>query len=296
VVEPLARPAAEVAKVPETLSQLLTRILSQLALSAWLPSAALTLLVVFILNLGSTLSDQDGPVSPNDAVSSAFSYMGDTSIGGLVLVVLLIIVLTIVTQAFSFESIRFLEGYWGVSRPCERLAQARAKHFRKVRRKLVGRYKQVTKEAWKRAKPRIERDPDFTPEMVGVLEAQVLMKECSIELTSSEEEIVDSRDWRRSVPGELLRRRTNLDKKLDDFPKKHHVMPTRLGNVLRHYEDATGYQTVESMIDETFDSLPNSLQLAHDEQRGRLDLYCSMQSVVVLAAAVAAFRFGYGYW
>ena len=39
-----------------------------------------------------------------------------------------------------------------------------------------------------------------------------------------------------------------------------------------------------------FDDLPFSLQFDHDEQRARLDLYCSMVSVVGVAAAIAVAR------
>lgn len=40
-----------------SLSQLVTRILEQLALSAWLPTAALTLLVTFIMRVLESIND-----------------------------------------------------------------------------------------------------------------------------------------------------------------------------------------------------------------------------------------------
>lgn len=73
-------------------------------------------------------------------------------------------------------------------------------------------------------------------------------------------------------------------------------MPTRLGNVLRHYEDLTGHEEVENLVDDVFDVLPFSLRLAHDEQRSRLDLYCSMIFVLGAVGVVAISRFWIAHW
>lgn len=293
-----------VSKASESLSQLLARVLEQLALSAWLPSAALTLLLLFIFTLGSVLDGTnsvlkgaDGPKAPGAAISLTFEALGRTSVGGLLLIVITVIVMTMLTQAFTFESIRLLEGYWGVTRPLERLAQARAKRWKQAHRKLARRYKALTKRAWKKAKSKVETLPGFTAGMVTVLEAQVLGTTTALRLTDEKQVArVDEADWKQFAPGDLLRRRTNLDKKLDDFPCPQHSMPTRLGNVLRHYEDETGYDSVEALVDEVFDALPPSLRTSHDEQRGRLDLYCSMHLVLLLAGAIGVLRFGRVHW
>src|SRR5918995_4608544 len=101
------RDVAQVAKAgSKTLSQLVARILEQLALSAWLPAAALALLTAFVLKLGTIISAPNASSSPGAALSQAFGELGKTSIGGIVLLVIVVVVLTMVTQAFSFESIR----------------------------------------------------------------------------------------------------------------------------------------------------------------------------------------------
>jgi hypothetical protein len=45
--------------------------------------------------------------------------------------------------------------------------------------------------------------------------------------------------------------------------------------------------SVETMVQELFDDLPFSLRVEHDEQRTRLDLYCSMVFVIALTTAIA---------
>ncbi|TCC34944.1 hypothetical protein [Kribbella sindirgiensis] len=299
----------------KSLSQLAAKILEQLSISAWLPSAALALLTLFVMELGAVLdgssSDLEGrqpSLDPGVAIPLALRAMGNTSLGGLVLLVMAVVVLTMLTQAFAFESIRLLEGYWGVSRPLEWLADARAERWRKHHKHLAKRHARFTKAAWKRAKRQIAAREDFTREMIAVLQVQILgsrsaagselsnRQESRLELTDEEQSRVDELDWRLLAPGELLRRRVNLELKLDDFPVHRNIMPTRLGNVLRRYEDETRRQTVESLVDQVFDSLPPSLRSSHDEQRGRLDLYCTMYLVLMLAGVIAVLRFIPVHW
>lgn len=65
--------------------------------------------------------------------------------------------------------------------------------------------------------------------------------------------------------------------------------------MLRRFENDTGYETVQDLVDRSFHLLPPSLQSSHDEQRGRLDLYCSMFLVAVSSGLIAALRFNYTY-
>lgn len=284
-----------------SLSQLIARVLEQLSLSAWLPAAALTMLVTFIIQVGDVLGDFDSlkgggePIhhGPGTVISSALEEMASISIGGAVLLVMTVVVVTMVTQAFTFESIRLLEGYWGVWRPVERVAQARAKHWRNVRKQLVKRQRQLTKRAWKKAKVHIAADDDYTNDMIHALAAQVLGGEAPTTLNEAQVALVDSTDWWQHAPSDLRRRHVNVDKVLDDFPLTKHMMPTRLGNVLRRFENETGYGTVQDLVDRSFHLLPPSLQSSHDEQRGRLDLYCSMFLVAVSSGVIAAVRFNY---
>jgi hypothetical protein len=82
-----------------TLSQLAARVLNQLALSAWLPSAALVLIAAYVLQLASVLDEarvmaaasatnhEKPPTALThlEAVTQAFDRLGGTSAGGIVL-------------------------------------------------------------------------------------------------------------------------------------------------------------------------------------------------------------------
>jgi len=293
-------------KVTETLSQFVARVLDQLSLSAWLPSAALVLLLAFVVQLGAVLDGPQPPRSPLTAIGQAFSAIGQTSIGGALLLVVAVVVLTMVTQAFSFEAIRTLEGYWGTNHVVEWVAGRRCGHYRTVHKKLEARLAKLTKAAWSGAAGEIERiqqelvergrSVEFTPNMISALGAPVLGRKPIVTLTEEEDEIVRDIDWRDYAPAELLRRRLNVDKRLRDFPAPRRMLPTRLGNVLRHHEDETGRESIESLVQEVFDRLPLSLQAEHDEQRTKLDLYCSMVFIVAVVTLTAAARFAERNW
>ena len=116
-------------KARESLSQFVARVLDQLSLSAWLPSAALVLSLAFTYHLARALDAErhavagilSAPQSPG-ALSDALTGLAHTSLGGALLLIMAVVVLTIATQAFAFEAIRTLEGYWGTWRPVEWVA------------------------------------------------------------------------------------------------------------------------------------------------------------------------------
>lgn len=292
-------------KATESLSQFVARVLDQLSLSAWLPSAALVLFLAFLVHLGAIL-DSGQRIGPLAAIGQALAALAKVSFGGGLLLVAAVVVLTMLTQAFSFEAIRVLEGYWGTNRMVEWFAHRRCNRHRRVRARLRKRRKSLTEEAWRQAAAEIDRmqqdlvsrdrPVQFTPNMISALGAPVLGHRPTVTLTDDEAEIVHETDWRTFAPPEPLRRRLNIDKPLRDYPEAQRMQPTRLGNVLRHHEDKTGRETVESLVQEVFDELPASLRVEHDEQRTRLDLYCSMVFVSAVVGTVAIVRLGPHHW
>ena len=243
---------------------------------------------------------------PAWVIGDALTRMSAIGIGGAVLLVIAVVVVTILTQAFSFEAIRVLEGYWGTTDAVESIARWRASRHRGHKGKLDRRRRKLTEDAWAVAKAKIiEMEdgrrqnglrPDLTPIMIGRLEARVLKTFPVGRLTPKQLERVRRYDWQRQAPAELLRRRVNVGKQLNDFPRPERTLPTRLGNILRAHEDQIEHEPVESFIQDVFDELPRSLQKDHDEQRNRLELYCSMVFVVALSGIVGIARFTPQHW
>lgn len=291
-------------KAIESLSQFIARVLNQLSLSAWLPAAALVLGVALAVSVGNEL-DRDQALArgagPLVLFGRALAALTNIGVGGGLLLLASIVVLTMVTQAFAFEAIRILEGYWGTHPLVESVAGLRCQRHRHVQAELATRSRRLLESAWTIAQAEIQRiqddlalrggDVEVTPDMLAALRAEVLGTGRSPDLTEDERRFIGDLDWEQFAPSEQLRRRVNVEKRLQDYPDAHRILPTWMGNILRHHEDETQSGRVETFIQENFEFLPSSLKIEHDEQRTRLDLYCSMVFVVGVIAGFAAFRF-----
>lgn len=298
-----AEEAAET-KATETLSQFLARVLNQLSLSAWLPSAALVLGVALVMRLGAVLSE-DKDAKAWSAITTALDDLAGISVGGGLLLFAAVIVLTTMTQAFSFEAIRFLEGYWGTTSLAEYAADRRASHFARKSDGLRSRYAGLTDRAWQAARTAIEDAQDkalklgdtdhealsWSADQIAYLGAKLRKKDAAVQLAGAERAAALTIPWEYFAPPNLLRRRISVDKRLRDYPHSTRCLPTRLGNVLRAHEDQTGRENVETLVLEMYDDLPLGAQTRHDEHRNRLDLYASMLFVEALVIALAVARF-----
>lgn len=297
------------------LSQLIARILAQLSLSAWLPAAALVLLTSIVIRMAARLDDFHAQVAaaqlqekaPPDPPSlftwvvDAVERLGSLDPTDLILMFVAVVVLTMLTQAFAFESIRLLEGYWSSWVVVEWLATARCWYFRQRLRLVRWRETRLIKCAWKRVEEGLREElrtgaqqEGWTLAMVDQLRAEVLLEPASVSVGPQEQALLDSYRWRENAPANLARRLRNIDKRLDDYPSARNVQPTRLGNVLRHFEEETGRESIEGLVDEVYDRLPFALQVSHDEQRGRLDLYCSMTFVWFFIVGLGVLLIGWG--
>jgi hypothetical protein len=85
-------------------SAFLGRVLNQLSLSAWLPAAMLVGSLALLVQLHA---------QKNRNVDEAVTRLTNKPLGILILLLFAIVLATLVTQAFEFEVIRILEGYWG---------------------------------------------------------------------------------------------------------------------------------------------------------------------------------------
>lgn len=299
---------SSVSDASETISQLAAKILSQLSLSAWLPAAALVLIVAFILELGANLKPRDGEVTTAtggkgaahsgaaEVLSRTVSSIGHTSFAAIMLLVVIIVVATMITQAFSFEAIRFLEGYWGLNRRIDRLTGWLCSRQQKRLTTLSAQHTTLKKAAWKQARAGA-RKSNLSKPMIAHLTQIILGTYAKLSLTEDEKAKLADFDWQSHVGVDTLRALRNVEKRLADYPRElSYVMATRLGNVLRRHEVETGEKDIETFVERVFHRLPFDMRLSHDEQRARLDLYCSMVFVLWLSAVVAFARFGWWAW
>ena len=294
-------------KATETLSQFVARVLNQLSLSAWLPSAALVLGATWILTLGAHVDATHAKEGTGGwaAVSASLEQVADIGVGGALLLFAAVVVLTTMTQAFSFEAIRFLEGYWGTSRVAEYFADKRTNRFATKAGRLRSRYQELTDRAWAQALIAIEDERsralragetdndalEWSSEQLTYLGARLRRKDTDVRLTRQDRFAALQIPWEHFAPADLLRRRVSVDKKLRDYPVRGRSLPTRLGNVLRAHEDRTGRREVETLALEAYDDLPLGVKVRHDEHRNRLDLYASLMFVELALIALALARF-----
>ena len=233
-------PAAEKAaygKASETLSQFIARVLTQLSLSAWLPSAALVLSLTFVIQLGSVLDSSEQSVSAWTAVGSALSRMAAIKIGGALLLFIAVVVLTIFTQAFSYEGIRVLEGYWGTFGPMRLYAAWRCNRFESRATKLRSKGLELTSKAWDEAEKAIRQQKNqaikhqrtgvealaWTPDMLTWLGAKLKEELTEVSLSRADQLTALGIPWRRFSKPDYLRRSVNIDKKLRDYPRPSQV-------------------------------------------------------------------------
>jgi hypothetical protein len=267
-------------KPQETLSQLVARILDQLSVSAWLPAAALVFGALLVGNL--RLADGD--------LSEAIARIGELDLGPLVLLVAAVVMTTMLTQAFEFEAIRLLEGYWGTRRLPAWLADVRCRRHLKRRNTLRRRAADAETRALMAAQERMLREGS-SPVHVGVLVAMKTEGDLS-QVSKADEEAARKLDWMRRAPARELRRMDALLKASAEYPKSDRlVLPTRLGNALRAREvpvHGASAGRLESFVHRVFDELPVALQTEHDQFRSRLDLYCSLVLVFVIGGAAGA--------
>jgi hypothetical protein len=106
-------------------SAFIAKVLDQLALSAWFPAAFLTAGLAVLLEFRSTKSIN---------ILTAVEKLTTHPVQVLVIMIPLLVIATVVTQAFSFEAIRALEGYWPGRGPAGLASRLMiAKHIRRKR-------------------------------------------------------------------------------------------------------------------------------------------------------------------
>lgn len=279
---PPAAGAAEPAKTdapapPEGLSEFLRKILDQLSLSAWLPATMLVGCAALLLQLAALASVDIG---------AAILALAEKPFGVIVILLFALILTAIIVQAFSFEVIRFLEGYWGASSFGAIVAHVLiAIQLRRVRRISNQRDKQE-KRAFRRAHEQM-LSRNIPRSILTILEDDVYRRR-GVHPQADKDE-ARRLGWRQFAAPQDLARFDRLSKRLDDFPAEHRILPTKLGNVLRSAEDALELADgdLEGLVMRRYDRIPERIRTHHDQFRTRLDMYCILFFVFIVLAMLS---------
>lgn len=265
---------------PDGISAFAARVLNQLSLAAWLPgaffAAGLTILYLF---------------RKQQALDIAGLMPSDTpALWALALLSIPILVLgTLITQAFGFEAIRLLEGYWHRRGPALWLARVlismQLRRKRNLGKKRLALSKRAFDATWPDWVNRVSSKSVLT-ELRAVATEEPLPK--GHKLNKRERKEVNGLAWDEYIKPWEQRRIEGLEKAEVEYPEDNRVLPTRLGNIIRATEDRlenTGGD-IESFSLIRRDLLPLRVQVQHDQFRTRLDMYCTLV-FVTLALAVA---------
>lgn len=256
-------------KLAKGLSEFLAKILEQLLLSSWLPSAALVIGATYLFALRAELDAPTVCVGSQctwaHTMTQAGARLAEMSFGGAVVIVAVIVVITMLTQAFTFEAIRALEGYWGANAFMRWLGRrgvnwhrARRDRLRERLSELQGQMRDGAFSAIRVRNSELAKQGDhplLRPNELEVLLASLEGREPTVELTEEEFQRSSTFDWKAYADPQLRLQETILSKRLDSYPRTGWVMPTKLGNILRHHEQNMGVSNIESFIQDNFDVL-----------------------------------------
>lgn len=271
------------------ISQLVARILGQLSLSSWLPAGLLTIVGTFVVQFA---------LQGNIDLGSALTSLSQDKWLLVILVVPALVLATLITQAFAFESIRILEGYW---RPAPFVFWLQGGMIRrKSRRKnrLNQQRLALSHAAFTASRPRWLK-AGFSAEMVNALESASIegdLEEALGKLSEEDAKRFPHFHWQTRCDPALMAKINHLSRAVEDFPADHRILPTKLGNVMRATEDRLkcAVDDVEGFALRRREHASARVQLQHDQFRTRLDMYCTLVFVAALLAALSVILLSWG--
>ena len=294
-------PTQEGPRLAKGLSEFFAKVLEQLLLSSWLASAAIVVAGVYLFGLRAEL---DNPAACKakqcwwpHTLTEAGERLSHMTVGGAVVILAVVIVTTMLTQAFTFEAIRALEGYWAANRALKKPAtwgiRWHTGRRASLRKRLVGTEADIRESAFSAIRAKnsalvgANKDALLTPDQLEVLLAGLEGRKATVTLSGADDyEVAVGFDWEKYANPQLRLTHAMLSDRLKSFPDSGWVMPTKLGNILRRSEQDLGVEDVEPFVQDHFDDLPASLQRAHDEERSRLDLYCAVVFLIPMLGLV----------
>lgn len=263
-----------------SISEFLSRIFEQLSLSAWLPATMLIGNVAVLLQLHA---------NHNFNISLAVRDLAIKPLGTIVILIFAVILATMVTQAFEFEVIRLLEGYFDSTRGwVQTLIAIRIRRHAGKRRKLEAKLQRMELAAFRLVRPLMEALPGYNSAVLDCIEGRIYGQTHQSASDDAAARTAAETDWKQHLPPEYLYVIDSLEARLNSYPQTNRLLPTRLGNVLRAAEDELQLEATENLegfVIRHYDEISPSLKNEHDDYRTRLEMYCCL--VLVFSALTA---------
>lgn len=265
------------------LSAVLGRIIDQLSLSAWMPGLALVGGLALLVALHGSAADE----FPN--LEKALGSLAGLSLGGAIALLVAVILATVVAQAFEFEMIKLLEGYWGVSTFACRLRGQRTRAFSKRLGDLRDQKRRLEKAATRSAIDRMApTDRQLTREVKRLWRARRANAEPNVAPSPAATYLLDN--WVRAAKPSDLRALEACETAIGWYPSEHRLLPTRLGNTLRSAEDRMQLSDggdLEGFVLRNYETIPDRLLAQLSAFRTRLDMYCSLVLACTILSVLA---------
>jgi hypothetical protein len=264
-------------------SAFVARVLDQLALSAWFPAAFLTAGAAVLLEFRSLKS-----ANILDAVAKLTAH----PVQVLVIMIPLLVIATVITQAFSFEAIRILEGYWPSRGPSGFVCKVMTSRHVHRKKAIIERLGRESMQAFRAAvSDMVFHGDGVSGPVARAVEAQLSGSASEIpQLEGNQlEEFVDTlQTWRDEADAWRLARVDRLLAERESYPVDSRILPTKLGNLIRATEDDLQYAgaDVRGFVLRQRNTVSRRIQTQHDQFRTRLDMYCTLVFVSLLLAAI----------
>jgi hypothetical protein len=252
---------------PSGISAFIARVLAQLTLSAWLPAAFLTASGAILLQFRSTRSAN---------LLNAVRELTADPVQVLVIIIPLLVIAAVVTQAFSFQAIRALEGYWPGRGPVSFARTLMIRRHIHRKKAITKRRLAEAEKALLTAMPAMLMSGIPFP-VVKALEAYLSGKEPP-QLTSEEREVAVGTEWRSWCDAWRLAKVDHLLNEEEGYPDTFRVLSTKLGNLLRATEDQLTHtdDDLQGYALRRYEMVPRQVQIQHDVYRTRLEMYCTL--------------------
>lgn len=259
---------------PPGLSQVLGNVLQQLSVSAWVPAAMLVGNVALLLQLRADNSYN---------IAHAVKELASKPLGTVIILTFALVLATAVTQAFEFEVIRLLEGYYDSPNGLvQAVMAARIRRHEGKQCRLERKLEEANKEALLPAVEKM-RKLDYDPKVLDYLAG-----DSAAHNGNPDDEVAmeaNDTEWKPHASASALYRIDSTAARLRCYPEKSRILPTRLGNVLRAAEDNIELEegeNLEGYVIRYHEQLSPALQSQHRDYRTRLDMYCCLVLVFVI--------------